>query len=559
MAGDQESVEIPEGILAATEATQATTLGDEASRPDVDRAMPLEVEAVEQQGLEVGRGEALAETGSPPIAMEDEAEKPETLAQGCDDTGDGAQTLEISVARELTGGGMDQQRDHPQALLEVARLQLAANQPEEAEEKARCILEMAACDEETSLAAAEVLLQLSRKKASRGDLVGAAEGLGWLRGRMLAGFLPAYATQRLVDVTVELLGRCAGEHLEELTALPSVTRGEVLLAVRRAERLLEAGRLRSAADELFRIVSRHPDFLPAQSMLGKVLAAQGRTEEARARSERLLGLYELRAAPEQALEVLWWSAGLEIAGEGGSARLGELLRAQGRFREAELLELGLLGSGLWDSEPLALETLSWPNSTDEVLLPDQGPEEDELPGEQAGDGQGDRTVRFARSPEPRTLVLAVQGSPKPGRDAGSGLPAEAMPSREEVASDQDSCGLEDASEAEEPREVGVGDAGEGTTRLGEKRAGAQEHGRETGGGRSPWDELLAVAESQFAQGDRSGAAALLALAVESQGGVGLEDRAAMIRALQMIAPEDKLVGELPGLLERLGLPEELAQ
>jgi hypothetical protein len=88
------------------------------------------------------------------------------------------------------------------------------------------------------------------------------------------------------------------------------------------------------------VLATHPEFLPAQSLLGRVLVAQGRIDEARSRAERLVRLYELRGEETRALGVLWWTVAQRVADGDARSRLAELLRRQKRHEEAELIELG---------------------------------------------------------------------------------------------------------------------------------------------------------------------------------------------------------------------------
>jgi hypothetical protein len=136
----------------------------------------------------------------------------------------------------------------------------------------------------------------------------------------------------------EMLGRCGSGHRVELASLPPGIREEVVPALKMGEELLREGLFRSAADELYRLIGSHPDFLPAHSLLGQVLAGQQRVEVAADSSRRLLELYELRGVPEQALEVLEWRVAGGIDDGDDHARLLQLLREQDRLAEAEPIE-----------------------------------------------------------------------------------------------------------------------------------------------------------------------------------------------------------------------------
>lgn len=189
---------------------------------------------------------------------------------------------------------------------------------------------------------ADSLVSALMERSAGGDLDAAMEGLLWLRSTAASDGLHPSTLESAATTFVGLLGRCGAEHLEELALLSPEARGDVVLALRRAEEWLAAGRLRSSMDEVHRLIADHPDFLPAQSLLGWILVAQGRPEEARAQSTRLLKLYEMRGAPDQALEILGWRLAEGLGDGDDRLRLVELLQKQGRRSDAEEIEAGRL-------------------------------------------------------------------------------------------------------------------------------------------------------------------------------------------------------------------------
>ncbi|MHB8991678.1 MAG: tetratricopeptide repeat protein, partial [Chloroflexota bacterium] len=246
-------------------------------------------------------------------------------------------------AAEAYGQALELCPDLPRALLGMARLHLASGQPELAEAEVRRALESPAPDRgEVGGPAAKLLLDILIGRAVGGDLEAVREGLEWLRSKVSSEGLPPSMLESGAAAFVELLGRCGAEHLEELALLSPEARGEVVLALRRAEELLAAGQIRSSTDEIHRLIAEHPDFLPAQSLLGRILVAQGRPEEARQRSSRLLELYQMRDTPDQALEVLGWRVAEGLGDGDDRVRLVELLRTQNRLSEAEAVSAGRL-------------------------------------------------------------------------------------------------------------------------------------------------------------------------------------------------------------------------
>lgn len=268
---------------------------------------------------------------------------------------------------------------------------------------------------------------------------------------------PQPAEQRAA--AIEMLGRPAAEQLEEVLLLEPEARAEVILALRRVEGLLEAGKLRSSADEAYRVIASHPDFLPAQLMLAKVLAAQGRREEAREKARNLVELYEMRDALQQAQGVTRWMVGAGIAGGDTCTQLVELSLDPKEDSPAQGL-------------PSEVGPHSWVGEA--------------------------------------TASVASEGWE----------PADWMPARQE-----DQGGFAAA---------------------------------ESGVENPSWGALLEEAEASLAMGQRDVAVELVRAALERDGGDDPGARAALLRILQMMEPDAALRRELVYLLQKLGLPQHLA-
>lgn len=232
----------------------------------------------------------------------------------------------------------------PQALLGLARIDLLNHKLDSAEQEARRALMGTSQATDAEASAVELLLEVLRERAAYGDLGGTAEGLAWLQSSPVADHLPIPIAKRIAQVSLTLLGRSVAEHLDEIVALPKQVRGDVAFALSKADKQIEERRLRSAADEMYRLVSLHPDFLPAQSVLGKVLLAQGRLDEASIRARRLLELYELRGRQTGSLEVLLWTVRAGIGTPEETERLEELLQTRNRAEEMEAIRLELSAS-----------------------------------------------------------------------------------------------------------------------------------------------------------------------------------------------------------------------
>jgi tetratricopeptide (TPR) repeat protein len=241
-------------------------------------------------------------------------------------------------AKEAYQHALEADPDLPAALIGMARLHLSLEELDDAMSKLRKVLK--ASLPEASEDALELMLEVLKEKAARRDLGAVAETLLWLRSSLDRDRVPRRLMESLLSMPVELLGRTAGEHLEEVVLPPADVRGDFLLALWDAEDDLRHGRLRTAADGMYRLLAARPDFLPAQSLLGRVLVSQGRVEEARERADRLVRLYELRGEEGRALEVLWWAVAQRVLDGDARKRLAGILRAQNRHEEADLVELG---------------------------------------------------------------------------------------------------------------------------------------------------------------------------------------------------------------------------
>ena len=250
-----------------------------------------------------------------------------------------AQALELSA-------------NSPQALLGLARVDLRNHKLDAAEQEARRALD--GTSERVALAAAvELLLDILRERSAYADIGGAAEGLAWLHSSQVADRFPPSVAERIAQVSRDLLCQSVAEHLDELVELPKPARNDAAAALSKAERLIEERRLRTAADEMYRLVSLYPDFLPAQSVLGRVLVAQGRGDEAIVRARRLLELYALRERQTDGLEVLLWLVRSGTGTQEDLERLNRLLKAQNRTEEPERSSPGHL-----DLDGLLLEAES---------------------------------------------------------------------------------------------------------------------------------------------------------------------------------------------------------
>ena len=418
----------------------------------------------------------------------------------------------------------------PPALAGLARLHLAAGQLEAAEEKASLALEAsAAADGGVDVATLELLLEVLRERESGGEVGLVVERLAWLRDRPWLEQLDPEAVDSLMQSCTDLLGQCAGEHLEEIALLPAADRAEAVLALRNAEDHLRQGKLRSAADEMYRLLAVHGDFLPAQSLLGRTLVLQGRAEEARERARRLARLYELRGAPWQALEVLWWMVAHRVGDEETRNRLAELLRAGNRLREAEMVELG------WQEAPV-------PEPHPPLPLSNGGKETEQL-RERAGK-VGVGTVERGRRREDHEPEAIGSGDLGTEALAGDDLPVEASIPVEQVGS----------AEAPIPGDSNASSgASEGAAEQPALLAGQEAISLVGGGGDvgvvSAADAVLLLAEDRFSARDPAGAAALLRSALEEEWMVDASMRAAFSRVLKMLGFGDGGESPAPGLLK----------
>ncbi len=307
---------------------------DESESPESGVEASLDQPPVEEQEQQPPWGEA--------VGSEDDVADEESALAG---TVIAEQLVELAEAHERLGQDDDAASayeraleispDLPRALLGMARLHLSAHQLELAQEKTRRVLETAKTDE-VNWSAIETMLEILRERAVSGDLGTVAGDLFWLRAKVGESTLPEPLGGRLAAAPVELLGWPAGEHLEEVVHLAPDSRGEVVLALRRAEEMLESGQIRSSADEMYGVVAGFSDFLPAQLMLAKALLAQGRVEDARDRLNRLAELYEIRGAPQQARTVRDWLARASDSGGEAGVQLVELPLAPSELEGVDL-------------------------------------------------------------------------------------------------------------------------------------------------------------------------------------------------------------------------------
>jgi len=325
-----ERVELGSSDTKVEEVAEAPSLpGDET--PECVDPLPSE-EVLAGDGVADGvAGEPEAEAEGSGIAV---AEQLVELAESFVEVGQSEQAL------EMYGQALELCPDLPRTLLGLARIELAAGKLAAAEEKARRVVESGAGGEDTVLAAAKLVRDALVGRAMEGDLAAAAEGMQWLRSRVSREVQRAAGVGDGGSALAEFLGACGAEHLEELARLSPEVRGEVVFSLRSAESMLKSRQLRSAADEMFRLIGEQPGFLPAHSILMRALVGLGRRREAADKSSRLVQLYELRGTPMHALEVLRWRVGAGFGDADDRTRLARLLRGQNRHEEAAAVEAG---------------------------------------------------------------------------------------------------------------------------------------------------------------------------------------------------------------------------
>jgi tetratricopeptide (TPR) repeat protein len=405
----------------------------------------------------------------------------------------------------------------PQALLGLARIDLWDRKLDATESQARRAL-MAATPDATDVVAAAVglLLEVLRERAAYGDASGTADGLAWLQSSTVADRLPADIVETIAAMPRELLGRSVAEHLDEIAALPKHLRGEVTSALSKAEKHIVDGKFRLAVDEMYCLVASQPDFLPAQSVLGRILVAQGRLEDAVDRAHRLLQLYDLRGRQEEALEVLIWMVRSGIGAPDERKRLLELLRSQNRGEDADALERDLATEQPDTSAepPSASPTVE---SMELSALPEheEHPVEDASMVQRTAEALEDTCPREAEAKPKRGLMGmfkalrgAIQKENGEDRPAGESTPARTDHSSSDVVA---------------------------------------------------MDALLRLAEAKFASGDARGAAHEIRSAVMDERISDAATRAALIRILQIVDPStDGQRYVLIETLAELGLPGDLA-
>ncbi|HEX2924145.1 MAG TPA: hypothetical protein VHS28_08975, partial [Chloroflexota bacterium] len=256
-----------------------------------------------------------------------------------------------------------------EARLQFARLLRGAGSRDEAER--HCFVSLNASktgDAEAAGKAVSLLLEIVREKAAEGDLPTAVESLLLLRSATACPQQPPLLSERAASASLELLGICGGEHLEELSVLPGEVLAGVVQQLKNAEDLALHGQLRSAADILYELIAENPDFLPAQSLLGRVVAAAGSRDAALNRSDRVAVLYDMRGSPHQGMELYRWRVVDGLADADARARLLSELKDQNRLDEAEVLQSGCL-PGRWKVERAtsAFELLPLPEPLEDLL------------------------------------------------------------------------------------------------------------------------------------------------------------------------------------------------
>ena len=321
------------------------------------------------------------------------------------------QTGRTEAATGTYKQALQMEPDFSGALLGLARLDLLAEELDPALEKGRLALETAGT--ETRDGAAELLLEALGMKAAEGQLATVAEALVWLRSSVDVDQLSPAVANSLAAAPVDLLGRTVGEHLEEVVALPEEDREQVIAVLQSAEEHLRHGHFRSAADELYELISVRSDFLPAHSLLGRTLVARGRTDEARERAELLLRLYELGGDQGRGLGVLWWAVVQQVMNGDARSRLVELLRANNRLEEANLVDMG------W-SEPPAPAPEPVPVAVSSSLSARSAPATvEETAGDQVGQEDSGSDWQDQDSLSPAGLIELAEARAARGDRAGA--------------------------------------------------------------------------------------------------------------------------------------------
>lgn len=236
-----------------------------------------------------------------------------------------------------------------------------------------------------------------------------------------------------------------------------------------------------------------------------MLLADGREDEAREKSRRLLELYEIRGTPDQGLEVLWWTVALGIAGEEDRATLVRLLRDGHRDRDADWIEKSRWGGNLRPARDARLTTVAVIGGHGEGVAPGSP-----IVGENGAS---------------RAAGYQPAGRNGSGREAHAEDPL----AKEQLSSDNE--GDAGGFDAAVP---GLGDRPQG------------------------WEALLATAEDRYALGDLEGAAGLIRLALADCPEDATGSRAALTRMLKVVDRLDGEGNDVAESLRRLGLSEELA-
>lgn len=444
----------------------------------------------------------------------------------------------------------------PRAHLGMARVQLAQHSLDRSEASARQALEgLAAGSSDAAGQAVDLLLEVQQERVAYGDLGAAVAGLAWLRSVVPVHSLPIEAVEKVASAPEALLGSFAAEHLDEIEPLPAEARLEIVTGLKVSEQELAAGNLRLAADEMYRLVSTYPNFLPAQAVIGRILAGQGRIKEARDRARRLLDLYELRGEGHRVMDILRWMVAGGFAGAEDRERLADMLESQGQAEEAAAVRGGQLEP---QAEPSLEPSLSL--------------------GEEAERGSPVE-ARVALVEESTTEAGQVG---QDGRETKPTAPPERewepYPLAEEVAAEEPLVTTQEvrwweAEAIEQPAEE-VREVEERRPRLkgmfNALRAMLQKEGISAAEQYQPQPEglartdiaareaMLRLAESKYASGDVKGTANLVLAALGDERIADAASKAALLRVLQVLEPTAERREALLEFLDELGLPENLA-
>lgn len=139
------------------------------------------------------------------------------------------------------------------------------------------------------------------------------------------------------DKLLELNTRLGGEFETEDSSSELLDAQEselVLRALEAARRYRERGLQRAAVEELYWALSLAPHYLPMHRMLAELFLELGHPEDAVAKLLAMAELYEIRAAPSQAIQVLRRALEISPAEQQVRSHLIDLLTAHGEIDEA---------------------------------------------------------------------------------------------------------------------------------------------------------------------------------------------------------------------------------